>query len=75
MYVQLSSSLTNIVNISKRGGFTFRVILMNMDFERVSDDLELVQVNTTAAIYHVLDVKNHPFTLVHKPWNTWRGLK
>ena len=31
---QLSSYLTKIVNIYTRGGFTVRVILMSMEFER-----------------------------------------
>ena len=44
--VHISSSL---VNIYTRGNFTARVILIQMKFEKVSDDLELVQMNTRAA--------------------------
>ena len=49
----IRSLLTKIVNIYTRGGFLVRVVLIDMDFEKVSDDLELVQVNTTAAREHV----------------------
>ena len=46
---QLSSSLKKIVNIYARECFTIRVIFMDMEFEKVSDDMELVKLNTTAA--------------------------
>ena len=49
----IRSLLTKIVNIYTRGGFLVRVVLIDMDFEKVADDLELVQVNTTAAREHV----------------------
>ena len=53
MAAQVSSSLTNIVNVYTRGGLNARVALMDMDFKKVSYYLELVQVNTTAAIEYV----------------------
>ena len=57
MAAQVSSSLTNIVNVYTRGGLNARVALMDMDFKKVSDYLELVQVNTTATRYHVGEIE------------------
>ena len=47
--------LTKIVNIYTRESFTARVILMDMEPEKVLDDMELVQVNKTAAGEHVVE--------------------
>ena len=38
-----------------RGGFVVNLMLMNMEFEKVKDELPLVVVNTTAAREHVPD--------------------
>ena len=46
---QLGSSLMKIVQLYARGGFTVNVALMDMEFEKVANELEIVQVNTTAA--------------------------
>ena len=55
--MHISSSLTKIVQIYTRGGFNVRVFLVDMDFERVSDDLELVKVNITADRYHMGEIE------------------
>ena len=57
MAAQISSSLTKIVNIYTRVGFTVRVIFMDMEFEKVSDDLEMFQLNTKVAIDHMGEIK------------------
>jgi hypothetical protein len=54
---QLGSGLKKVLNLYCRGGFIVRVILMDMEFESLSDVLDLVQVNTTAAREHVRDIK------------------
>lgn len=54
---QLGSGLKKVLNLYRRGGFIVRVILMDMEFESLSDVLELVQVNTTAAREHVSDIE------------------
>jgi len=54
---QLSSSLTNIVKIYARGGFVVRLIMMDMEFEKVKDEFSRVVVNTTAAREHVGEIE------------------
>ena len=40
-----------------QGGLIIRVILVDMEFERVKDELGLVDVNTTAAREHVAEIE------------------
>ena len=46
---QISSSLNKIVKIYARTGFIFHVIFMDMEFKEVSNDMDLIQVNTTSS--------------------------
>ena len=70
-----------IVNIYARECFTIRVIFMYMEFEKVSDDMELVKLNTTAARQNMVEIErvvglikeraisviaNLPFASLHK---------
>ena len=55
---QLGGGLKKVLNLYRRGGFIVRVILMDMEFESLTDELELVQVNTTAAQEHVGDIEH-----------------
>jgi hypothetical protein len=55
---QLGSSLKKVLSLYQRGGFIVRVILMDMEFESLSDELELVQVNTTTTREHVGDIEH-----------------
>ena len=54
---QLSSSLTKIVKVYARGGFIVRLVLMDMEFEKIKDDFDKVEVNTTAAREHVAEIE------------------
>ena len=54
---QLSSSLTKIVKVYARGGFVVRLVLMDMEFEKIKDEFDRVEVNTTAAREHVGDIE------------------
>ncbi|EJK60825.1 hypothetical protein THAOC_18763, partial [Thalassiosira oceanica] len=54
---QLSSSLKKIIQLYGRGGFVIRVILMDMEFDKVADLLDLVKCNTTAAVEHVAEIE------------------
>ena len=51
--VQLGRSLIKIVRIYTRGGFMVNVILMDQEFDKVESEVELMQINTTAAREHV----------------------
>ena len=51
--VQFAKYLKNIVNIYARGGFVIRLVLMEMEFEKIKDRVGPVEVNTTASIEHV----------------------
>ena len=54
---QLSSSLTKIVKIYARGGFIVRLVMMDMEFEKIKDEFTQVVVNTTAAREHVGEIE------------------
>ena len=54
---QLSKSLKKILQLYARGGFIIRVIFMDMEFEKVKDELGLVDVNTTAAREQVAEIE------------------
>ena len=52
---QLSSVITTPINIYSRGGFIIRVIMVDMEFEKLKDApvMELIDVNTTVSHEHV----------------------
>ena len=54
---QLSSSLTKIVKVYARGGFIVRLVLMDMEFEKIKDEYDRVEINTTAAREHVSEAE------------------
>ena len=54
---ELGKSLTKIVNIYARGGFTVRCALMDQEFDKIKDKMNTVTVNTTAAREHVPEVE------------------
>ena len=54
---QISSSLNNIVKFYARGGFVVRLVLMDMEFEKIKDNFDKVEVNTTAAREHVGEIE------------------
>ena len=54
---QLSSSLTKIVKVYARGGFIVRLVMMNMEFDKIKDEFDRVEVNTTAVHEHVGEIE------------------
>ena len=46
-----------IVKLYARGGFIVNNILMDQEFDKVVDEVELVEVNTTAAPEHVGEIE------------------
>ena len=54
--VHLSSSLTKLVKTYARRGFIVHVIFIDMESEKVSNYLDIFQVNTTVAIYHIGEI-------------------
>ena len=54
---QLARLLRRVCMLYGRGGFVVRVILMDMEFEKVSDEIGLVEVNTAAAREHVGEIE------------------
>ena len=50
---QISSSLHKFVKIYARNKFVVNVLMMDMEFEKVSDNIDNTEVNTTAAKEHV----------------------
>ena len=54
---QLGRYIMKRVKLCAFGGFCIRVILMDMEFEKVKDEVELVELNTTAAREHVGEIE------------------
>ena len=54
---QLGSSLTKVVSLYAQGGFTVCPIWMDQEFDKVTDLLLNVEVNTTVAHEHVLEIE------------------
>jgi hypothetical protein len=71
---QLGGGLKKVLNLYRRGGFIVRVILMDMEFESLTDELELVQVNTTAAQEHVGDIEHGIRTIKDRARSTLAAL-
>ena len=40
-------------------GFVVRLVLMDMEFEKIKDEVGLVEINTTAAREHVGEIERH----------------
>ena len=57
MTKQLGGSLTKVVNLYAEGGFTVCTILMDQEFDNVTDLLPNVEVNTTVACEHIAEIK------------------
>ena len=57
MDAQLSSSLKKIGRVYARVGFTVNVILMDVEFGKVTDELDLVRVNTLVAREHAAEIE------------------
>ena len=53
----LSSSLKKIFRLYLRGGFVVKTLLMDMEFECLKDEFDVVTVNTTAAREHVGEIE------------------
>ena len=53
----LSSSLTKVVRMYARGGFTVKYVMMDGQFGCITDDFDQVIVNTTATREHVTEIE------------------
>ena len=53
----LCNTLKKTLSIHRRGGFTIQTCLMDMEFEKMVDDMVEVIINTTAACEHVGDIE------------------
>ena len=54
---QLSSSLNKVIQYYKRANFIVNVILMDQEFDKVVDELPMVEINTSAAREHVGEIE------------------
>ena len=54
---QVSSLLNNIVTFYARGRFVVRLVLMDMNFEKIKDNIDKVEVKTTAGRKHVGEIE------------------
>ena len=53
----LADSLKKIIKIYGRGGFMVNLILMDQEFDKIVDRMDMAIVNTTAAREHVTDAE------------------
>ena len=60
---QLAKSLMKVVYGYARGGFVVNLALMDLEFEKIKDELPLVEVNTTAAREHVPEIERRIRTI------------
>ena len=54
---QLSGYPTKVLKVYARGGFTVRLVMMDMEFERMKDEFDRVEVNTTAAREYIREIE------------------
>ena len=54
---QLHSSLEKRIRVYARGGFTVCMILMDMEFENITDELDLVTVNTLSTREDIAEIE------------------
>ncbi len=54
---QLNSSLTRIVQLYARTSFILIAVMMDQEFDKIEDKIEMVEINTTAACKHVVDIE------------------
>ena len=54
---QISNSLNKIMNLYARNGFVVNVVMMYMEFEKVSDKIGNTEVNTMATREHVGEIE------------------
>ena len=53
----LAKSLLKMIKLYARGEFVTRLVLMDMEFEKVKEKVSLLEVNTTEAREHVADIE------------------
>ena len=51
--MQISRCLNKIVRLYARNGFVMNVVMMDMEFDKVSENIDNIEVNTTADREHV----------------------
>ena len=59
----LSKHLQRVIQVYTRAGFNVRTILMDGEFEKVNDELPLVECNTTAAKEHLSEAERSISTI------------
>jgi hypothetical protein len=50
---QLDTSLTKIVQLYARTGFIVKVVMMDQEFDKIKDKINMVEINTTPACKHI----------------------
>jgi hypothetical protein len=54
---QLNSSITKISRLYARTGFIIKVMMMDQEFDKIEDNIEMVEINTTATRKHVGEIE------------------
>ena len=55
---QLAKYLMEIIKLCARGGFVTRLVIMDMEFEKVKYKVVLMKVNNTSAQEHVSEIES-----------------
>ncbi len=51
--MQTAWSITKIVRLHACTGFIIKVVMMDQESDKIEDDIEMVEINTTAAREHI----------------------
>jgi hypothetical protein len=54
---QLNSSITKTVRLYACTGFIIKVVMMDQEFDEIEDNIEMVEINTTATRKHIGKIK------------------
>ena len=54
---RLAKLLMKVVKLYAHGGFVVRLVLMDMEFDKIKDLVGLAEVNTTATHEHVAEIE------------------
>ena len=59
----MSNTVNKLITLYGRGEFIVRVILMDMKFEKVTDKVGRVEVNTTSSLEYVVEIERSTRTV------------
>jgi hypothetical protein len=65
---QLNSSLTKIVWLYSCTGFIIKVVMMDQEFDKFEDEINMVEIYTTAVCKHIGKIECFIQTIKERSW-------